>query len=45
MNPLLINTFDTGGAAKACIRLHNALLEEKIVSKLLLLNKTNYGSR
>ena len=34
MKPLLINTFTSGGAAKACIRLHNALHDINIDSAL-----------
>lgn len=41
MNPLLINTADRGGAAKACLRLHQGLLQQNINSKVLLRNKTN----
>lgn len=41
MKVLLINTFDKGGAAKACIRLHQGLLKNNINSKILLKNKTN----
>jgi len=40
MIPLLINTFDKGGAAKACLRLHEGLLREGINSKVLLKAKT-----
>ncbi len=39
MKVLLINTYDYGGAANACIRLHEALLDRGINSKLLLLHK------
>jgi glycosyltransferase involved in cell wall biosynthesis len=39
MHPLLINTYDTGGAANACIRLHKGLLHENIDSKLLVRQK------
>jgi len=41
MKPLLINTADRGGAAKACLRLHEGLLQQNIKSKVLLRNKTN----
>lgn len=41
MKTLLINTHDTGGAAKACLRLHEGLLQNGINSKVLLNNKTN----
>ncbi len=37
---LLINTYDNGGAANACIRLHQGLLNQGVDSKLLLLHKT-----
>jgi glycosyltransferase involved in cell wall biosynthesis len=40
---LLVNTNDTGGAAKACIRLHLGLLAEQIDSSLLLKQKKDYG--
>lgn len=40
MKVLIINTYDTGGAANACIRLHQGLLNQKIDSNLLLLHKT-----
>ncbi|MEM6630820.1 MAG: glycosyltransferase [Bacteroidota bacterium] len=36
MNILIVNTLDRGGAAKACIRLHQGLLKEGVHSKLLL---------
>jgi glycosyltransferase involved in cell wall biosynthesis len=41
MNILLINTFDFGGAAKACLRLQEGLLAENPNTKLLLKRKTN----
>lgn len=37
---LHINTFDIGGAATACRRIHLGLLEKGIDSKILLLSKT-----
>ncbi len=37
---LLVNTYDEGGAANACIRLHEGLLDKGVDSKLLLLYKT-----
>ena len=40
MRILHINTNDTGGAAKACIRLHTELLKNNHDSKILVLNKT-----
>ncbi|WP_442844654.1 glycosyltransferase [Leeuwenhoekiella sp. H156] len=39
MKILLVNTFDRGGAANACIRLHLALLDMGVDSKLLLKRK------
>jgi len=41
MKILLVNTLNTGGAAKACIRLHQGLLKKSIASKLLLKEKTS----
>ena len=41
MKMLLVSTRDTGGAGIACVRLHQALLEQGIQAKLLLLNKSN----
>lgn len=38
---LLVNTYDFGGAANACIRLHNGLLAMGADSKLLVKHKTN----
>ena len=35
MNVLLVNTYDNGGAAKACIRLHQGLLKQGFSSKIL----------
>ena len=32
---LLVNTYDKGGAAKACIRLHKGLLAKNVTSNLL----------
>jgi glycosyltransferase involved in cell wall biosynthesis len=40
MKILIVNTFDRGGAANSCIRLHQGLLKEGIDSNLLVLNKT-----
>ncbi|GAK99345.1 hypothetical protein JCM19314_3390 [Nonlabens ulvanivorans] len=34
-----MNTYDTGGAANACIRLHEGLLNADVDSKLLVLHK------
>ena len=42
MKILHINTYDTGGAAKACLRLHQGLLEENIDSKALIKERSNY---
>lgn len=39
MKPLLLNTYDSGGAAKACIRLHEGLLSENVHSRLLFKQK------
>jgi len=36
MNTLLISTYDVGGAAKACVRLHKGLLIENFNSHLLV---------
>lgn len=41
MNILHINTFNTGGAAKACLRIHVGLLDAGLNSRVLLRNKTN----
>ena len=41
LKPLLINTYDFGGAAKACIRLHKGLIQQGIESKLLVKNKSS----
>lgn len=40
MKILLVNTYDTGGAANACIRLHKALIAHGHSSKILVLHKT-----
>lgn len=40
MKILIVNTFDTGGAANACLRLHQGLLKEGIDSHVLLNNKS-----
>ena len=40
MKILLVNTYDKGGAARACIKLHLALLDNGIDSTLLLKHKT-----
>lgn len=43
MKVLIVNTFDRGGAANSCFRLHLGLLEENVESKALVLRKTkNY---
>ena len=41
MHSLLINTYDRGGAAKACLRLHQGLLSQNINSKVLLKSRLN----
>lgn len=43
MKVLLVNTYDSGGAANACIRMHLGLLKEGVDSKLLLLKKNNFS--
>lgn len=45
MKPLLISTYDNGGAAKSCLRLHQGLLDEGVQSKVLLRDKTNQNIR
>ncbi|QHT70545.1 glycosyltransferase [Rhodocytophaga rosea] len=42
MKVLHINTFDTGGAAKSCLRLHQGLLEQNIDSKVMVLYKYSH---
>src|SRR5687768_3269274 len=39
---LHVNTYDKGGAANACIRLHKSLLRKGVISKLLVKEKTKY---
>lgn len=39
MKVLIVNTYDRGGAANACLRLHDGLLQEGIDSKALLKHK------
>ncbi|PQJ32177.1 hypothetical protein BST92_09680 [Nonlabens arenilitoris] len=39
MKILIVNTYDTGGAANACIRLHEGFLNADVDSKLLVLHK------
>lgn len=39
MKVLIVNTFDKGGAASACMRLHKGLLREGIDAKVLLKHK------
>jgi glycosyltransferase involved in cell wall biosynthesis len=41
MKVALFNTYDFGGAAKACIRLHQGLLDEGFESNLVLKQKTS----
>lgn len=45
MKVLHINTYSTGGAAKACLRLHEALLDAGVDSKVLVRNKTVDSTR
>lgn len=40
MKILHINAYDSGGAAKSCLRLHQGLLQENIVSKVVFRNKS-----
>ncbi|QPG04956.1 glycosyltransferase [Salinimonas marina] len=40
MKVLLVNTYDSGGAGTACVRLHNALLKHGVSSHLLTMHKT-----
>jgi glycosyltransferase involved in cell wall biosynthesis len=39
MKILIVNTFDTGGAGIACLRLHKALLKRGVDSKVILVRK------
>jgi glycosyltransferase involved in cell wall biosynthesis len=39
---LLVNSYDIGGAAIACIRLHIALLKAGVKSKILTLHRSNF---
>ena len=39
MKILLVNTFDRGGAANACLRLHEGLLDKGVESRVLLKQK------
>jgi hypothetical protein len=41
MKPVLINTSFQGGAARACIRLHHALLSKQIESSVLIKTPKN----
>lgn len=43
MKILIVNSFDKGGAANACIRLHLGLIRIGIDSKVLLKNKGNHS--
>jgi glycosyltransferase involved in cell wall biosynthesis len=43
VNILHVNTHNTGGAAKACLRAHLALLSKGVDSKVLLRSKTQEG--
>ena len=40
MKVLLVNTYDRGGAANSCLRLHQGLLEAEVSSKVLLRFRT-----
>lgn len=40
MKILHINTYDTGGAANACLRIHQSLLKKRVDSKVLVLYKS-----
>lgn len=40
MKILIVNTYDRGGAANACVRLHKGLLQQGVDCKLLVLHKT-----
>lgn len=40
MKILHVNTYDTGGAGKACLRIHRALVDQGCDSQVLLLHKT-----
>lgn len=44
MKVLLVNTYDRGGAANSCKRLHYGLLTKNIDSKILLRHKENHWS-
>lgn len=39
MKVLIVNSYDIGGAANACLRLHKGLLEEEVDSNVLLAHK------
>ncbi|MEO6882858.1 MAG: glycosyltransferase [Bacteroidia bacterium] len=41
MKILHVNTFSKGGAAKACIRLHQSLVQKNIASKIIFLKKNS----
>jgi len=43
MKILLVNTYDVGGAAKACLRLYEGLISSEVETKLLVRNKTNFA--
>lgn len=45
MRILHINTTDSGGAANACIRLHEGLINQGIYSEILCLHKTKSSER
>ena len=39
MKVLIVNTNDVGGAANACLRLHDGLLKRGVDSKVILMQK------
>ncbi|GAA4883851.1 hypothetical protein GCM10023311_02650 [Flaviramulus aquimarinus] len=41
MKILIVNTYDYGGAANACLRLHDGLLKSGVDSKVILMQKSN----
>lgn len=44
MKVLLVNTVDRGGAANACLRLHEGLIKHKVNADVLLLKKTKHNA-
>lgn len=45
MKILIVNTYDKGGAANACLRLHEGLLKQGLDSKVLLRDRSKKASR